>query len=243
MYSFFWSLGWKIRICNFKSWQTSLVAVTDATKLRLPTNKAPTTPHNLLKTLMFWSMLREKKNHCRLQSHSFQGLPVCKWTHPFRSFTHYLRRRWREGIWIKRSQRASHHWAPPVVCGVLFRLDRALCCLDWVLAKHLFIFLSFFPFILSLSPSSLWTEARVHLGLLYCATGKLPIRAPLWLNTESRSFIKKLICYSLPLTHCFSFSHSLLFFFSSTGSQCHTPASFLGLFSSSLYAVFSPSLL
>lgn len=40
-------------------------------------------------------------------------------------------------------------------------------------------------------------------------------------------------------------SHSLLFFlplssvfFSSTGSWCHTPASFRGLFSSSLYAVF-----
>lgn len=80
-----------------------------------------------------------------------------------------------------------------------------------------------------------WTEARVHLDLLYCATGKLPIRAILWLNTESRSFIKKLICYSLPLTHCFSVSHTLPF---STGSCCHTPASFLRLSSSPLYTVF-----
>lgn len=114
----------------------------------------------------------------------------------------------------KRSQRASHHWASPVVCGVLFRLDRVLRCSDWALARHLFIFLSLFSlYSFSLSQLSL-NRGQGPLGpALYCATGKLPIRAPLWLNTESRSFIKKLICYSLPLTHCFSFSHSLPFFF------------------------------
>lgn len=52
-------------------------------------------------------MQREKKNHCRLQS---RRLPVCKWTHPFRSFTHHLRRRWREGIRIKRSAKSK---SPP----------------------------------------------------------------------------------------------------------------------------------
>lgn len=60
----------------------------------------------------------------------------------------------------------------------------------------------------------------------------------LWLNSESRSFIKELICYSLPLTHSLSFSHTLPF---STGSLCNTPTSFLGLFSSSLYTVFTLS--
>lgn len=107
-------------------------------------------------------------------------------------------------------QRARHYWVPPVVCSGFFpdlterwagRIGR------W---QGLSIFLSPFPFI-SL-PLPLWTEARVHLGLLYCATGKLPIRAILWLNTESRGFIKKLICYSLPLTRCFSISHTLPFF-------------------------------
>lgn len=32
----------------------------------------------------------------------------------------------------------------------------------------------------------------------------------LWLNTESRSFIKELICYSLPLTHSLTLSSSVL---------------------------------
>lgn len=49
-------------------------------------------------------------------------------------------------------------------------------------------------------------------GLLYCAAGKLPIR-PTLIEHWKQSFIKKLICYSLPLTHSvFFLPHSSAFF-------------------------------
>lgn len=56
----------------------------------------------------------------------------------------------------------------------------------------------------------------------------------LWLNSAGRSFMKELICYSLPLSY--SFSHTPLF---SVGWLCHTPTSFLGLFLFSLYFMFT----
>lgn len=87
----------------------------------------------------------------------------------------------------------------------------------------------------SLFSLPLWTEARVLLGLLYCAAGKLPIRATL-IEHWKQEFYKE-------ADLLFITSHSLLFFFShtlpfSTGSPCHTPTSFLGLFSGSIYTVF-----
>ena len=102
------------------------------------------------------------------------------------------------------------------------------------LARFGFVSLS-----LSLSGSlfslPLWTEARVLLGLLYCAAGKLPIRATL-IEHWKQEFYKE-------ADLLFITSHSLLFFFSHTlpfctGSPCHTPTSFLGLFSGSIYTAF-----
>ena len=87
----------------------------------------------------------------------------------------------------------------------------------------------------SLFSLPLWTEARVLLGLLYCAAGKLPIRATL-IEHWKQEFYKE-------ADLLFITSHSLLFFFSHTlpfctGSPCHTPTSFLGLFSGSIYTAF-----
>lgn len=68
-------------------------------------------------------------------------------------------------------------------------------------------FLVFFP----LSPSLNWGQGPPSWACSIvpqenCQSGLL------WLNTESRSFIKKLICYSLPLTHSvFFLPHSSVF--------------------------------
>lgn len=84
-------------------------------------------------------------------------------------------------------------------------------------------------------PLSLWTEARVLLGLLCCAGGKLPIRGTL-IEHWKQEFYKG-------ADLLFITSHSLLLFLPHSSvfhcSLCHTPASFLGLFSDSLYTAFS----
>lgn len=76
---------------------------------------------------------------------------------------------------------------------------------DW---RGLSLSLSAFPLF---PPRPLWNTAGPRIDSLYCVTGKLPIQTWLWLNTESRTFIKRLICYSLPLTHSYSFSHTFPF--------------------------------
>lgn len=103
-------------------------------------------------------------------------------------------------------------------------------CQTWqkgsILARLLFS-LSFFPFCASLNlghgprgPGSIVPEEN-------CQSGQV------WLNSESRSFMKELICYSLPL------SHTLLV---SIGLLCNSPTSFLGLFfSSCLFSMFTHS--
>lgn len=150
------------------------------------------------------------------------------------------------------SQRASRQRAPPVVCRVLFWLDWVLRRPDWVLAKHLFISFSAYSFHLStiaalplppslpLTLSLNWGQGPLGLCSIVpqenCQSG-----ATLWLNTESRSFIKKLICYSLPLACCFSFHHfpSLPFFLAHAALLNQLPGPFFPL-SLSLPAV-SPS--
>lgn len=120
----------------------------------------------------------------------------------------------REYAWKTSGQRSSRHWEHPVVCTILAKLDRALgwsgvVCwqgLSFCLYPSLSfsVSLSFLSFSLSeLRPGYSWAccvvlEENCQSGLL-------------WLNTESRSFIKELICYSLPLTHS-SFSHTFTFF-------------------------------
>lgn len=90
------------------------------------------------------------------------------------------------------------------------------------------------PFVFFPSPSLNWGQGPLGFALLcYRKIANLGYT----LNSESRSFIKKLICYSLLRIHSISFSQTLPFF-CWTGSHCHTPASFLRLFSSSLYTAF-----
>lgn len=76
--------------------------------------------------------------------------------------------------------------------------------LDWGPARSRFIF-SAFSLCLCLL---LQTAVGLHMDSLYCVTWKLPIQTTFQLNTESRPVIKRLICYSLPLTHFHSFSHT-----------------------------------
>lgn len=168
-----------------------------------------------------------------------RGVPLCKWTvarkRSCRTFTGSLSRpsyisEQKKCIWEKTSQRASRYWVPPVVCAVFAKLDRSLAGRA-----------GYWQGLTSVSPSLALSLSELRPGPSWacsivpeenCQSGLL------WLNSESRSFIKELICYSLPLTHSLSFSHTLPF---STGSLCNTPTSFLGLFSSSLYTVFTLS--
>lgn len=78
-----------------------------------------------------------------------------------------MKRRRRICMKKKKSQGASHYWLPPVVCTAFAKLDRMLDWWGWVLARSLPLSFTF------------WTGARVLLGLLYCAGGKLPIRGSL----------------------------------------------------------------
>lgn len=125
----------------------------------------------------------------------------------------------KDDMWNTESQRASHHWGPPGVCTVFAKLDRTLGLAGLHTGKA------------SLSLALPLSAGQGPPGPALLCRRKIANPGLLWLNTERRSFIKELICYSLPLTHSFSFSHTLPF---STGSLCHTPTSFLHFLSSSL---------
>lgn len=118
-------------------------------------------------------------------SRTFLPLPVspirdCIRTNDCTSFTvhpHYLHP-WREEIFTQRKRCETQVTAEflPLSVVSLFQTWHAEPK-DWIVARSPFIFLSSFHFF-PLLP--LWTEVRVHLGLLYCATGKLPIWAIPW---------------------------------------------------------------
>lgn len=160
-----------------------------------------------------------------------QGVPLCKIMSaarrvaaaPSQAHSHYLIHHWREGIYTEKKREESKSKS---------LLSTSCCpyCLPnlterWVGRVAYWQALSFSLSLSELRPGSSWACSIVPEE--NCQSGLL------WLNTESRSFIKELICYSLPLTHSFSFSHSLPF---STGSLCHTPTSF----SPALFILCSP---
>lgn len=80
---------------------------------------------------------------------------------PSLSWPSYINEQKKYG-WKKKSQRASHYWAPPVVCAVFAKLDRTVGCRGWVLARSYFS--CALP--LFLSPSLNWGQGPLGPALL-----------------------------------------------------------------------------
>lgn len=123
---------------------------------------------------------------------------------PSEAHGHYRIRQWREGICMKKEQGSKSKSLLSISCCLY------CSCQTWQstglvglgtskVSLSLFIFLSCFSLSFSLSeprPGYSWACSIVPVE--NCQSRLL------WLNTGSRSFIKELICYSLPLTHSLS---------------------------------------
>lgn len=207
--------------------------------LQLNSNWWHANAHRLSATTSQLSTCGEDCTVSHVDSRTFLPLPffpirdfIC--TNVCTSFTVHLHRQhlWREGIFTKKGVKHKS----------LLGSSRCLQCLfskPDMLSQRIGYWqglpLSFcLPFIFFPSPSL--NSGQGPLGFALLCHRKIA-NLGYTLNSESKSFIKKLICYSLLHIHSISFSQTLQFF-CCTGSHCHTPASFLRLFSSSLYTVF-----
>lgn len=123
---------------------------------------------------------------------------------PLQARSHYLINHWKEGICMKKGESKSKSLLSTSCCLYCF-------CQTWQnaglvglgtgkVSLYLSLSLPFFPPL----PLPLWTEARVLLGLLHCAGGKLPIRATL-IEHWKQEFYKG-------ADLLFITSHSLVFF-------------------------------
>lgn len=140
-----------------------------------------------------------------------QGVPLCKWLHwekSAQSFTdlHSLSRtpnKEEAYAWKPGGQRGSHSRVVPVSSALPIKRDLAVRWWGCVLARPLSPSSSLCLF--SLSASLNWGQGS--LGPILLCWRKIANLG----YSGSKSFIKELICYSLPFTHS-PFSHTLPFF-------------------------------